>query len=675
MKEASDGRAGATPAARQTTATDRMVSGAIAGAVSRTVTAPIDRIRILYQVNPSREFSMRAAVKTAVKIYDSTGIPGLWRGNAAALVRVVPYSGILFCSFPSYETAVGRIDPDSKVLNRFLAGSLAGATATTLTYPLDLMRARMAAHWGPEPLYANSLVGIVKILETEGLFALFHGLRPTLLGIVPYSGVGFMTFETLKAQIIESKQLASDKEIPTAYRLAAGAVSGLLAQSLTYPLHVIRRRMQVRGADYAGMNLRQAAVHIWQKEGVNGLFKGISLTFAKGPVTVALGFTLNDLIKSQVTMLRRTPGEPDIVTVARQGIDPLGALVEKGKTPPAPEDEKPSASDSHEEPRKLHALEGLFCGAVAGCTAKTVIAPADRIKIMFQVGNEPYSFQAALQKGREVSHKTGVTGLWRGHGCTLMRVIPYSGTSYMTYDRYLAMLKSNFMKPGEEPNALVLFAAGSMAGVTATTLTYPLDLLRTRLATARLAGEKPTYPGVIRKIVSGEGYGGLFAGLRPTVSGIVPYAGLSFMTFETLKASIRQRNKLQRDRDIPTQLRLMAGGFAGLVAQSATYPLDIVRRRMQVGSLSSNLSLLGSFRQILKTEGWQALYRGLSMNWFKGPVSISISFTVNDTLKSALQDRNFLEEAVQWTKKQAGRAEAPDKEEEDAKDAQPAAKA
>lgn len=71
--------------------------------------------------------------------------------------------------------------------------------------------------------------------------------------------------------------------------------------------------------------------------------------------------------------------------------------------------------------------------------------------------------------------------------------------------------------------------------------------------------------------------------------------------------------------DIPLALRLLAGGIAGLVAQTATYPLDIVRRRMQVG-IPYN-SIRHAFQEILKHEGLrQGMYKGLVMNWFKGPV-------------------------------------------------------
>eukprot|EP00659_Diplonema_papillatum_P000695 gene696-1064_t len=604
-------------------AAERMLSGAIAGAVSRTVTAPLDRVRILYQVNPAREFTFRAAMKTARTIYGHTGAAGLWRGNGAALVRVIPYSGILFCSFPAYQTHCGTLT-DHQMTARFVAGALAGATATTVTYPLDLMRARMAAHWGPIPLYSGYAEGFFIIVQKEGFNALFHGLNPTLLGIVPYSGIGFMTFETLKSQFRDAQNLKSDADIPTVYRLAAGAVSGFLAQSTTYPLHVIRRRMQVGGAVHHKMSLREATATIWRAEGINGLFKGITLTYAKGPVSVALGFTLNDLINTQLRSIRELEGAAAVEEL-EEALEEV--FVEKKAAV--------RAARRDQDERPLSTLESLCAGGVAGCLAKTVISPADRVKIWYQVGTQQYTLGAAINTGRNIVNEQGFLALWRGNGATLMRVIPYSGTTYLTYDRYLGVLTKlasgdkieNFhdlshlatvRSEHESPKALHVFLAGSLAGATASTVTYPLDLMRARMAVQFGSGRPlPRYHEALVDLVRTEGPRNLFAGLRPTLMGIIPYSGLSFLTFETLKASIRKKFNLQRDRDIPTPLRLVAGGFAGLVAQSATYPLDIIRRRMQVRKLDATLSLYNAMKHVFESEGWRALYRGLSMNWIK----------------------------------------------------------
>eukprot|EP01062_Namystynia_karyoxenos_P019150 TRINITY_DN17177_c0_g2_i1.p1 TRINITY_DN17177_c0_g2~~TRINITY_DN17177_c0_g2_i1.p1 ORF type:complete len:691 (+),score=217.39 TRINITY_DN17177_c0_g2_i1:75-2075(+) len=630
---------------------EAMACGAFAGAIGRSCTAPLDRVRILYQVNEKRRFSMRAALRTANTIYTNTGMYGLWRGNGAALVRVAPYSGILFCTFPRAEAALRvaresmqlEATPQSDAALRFAAGSIAGTTATFCTYPLDLLRARMAAHWGPSPPYSGYASGLLHMVRTEGGISIWRGLTPTMIGIIPYSGIGFATFETLKQTMCQRQGLAP-RELPTSQRLLAGGLSALLAQTVTYPLHVIRRRMQVsrmqppvgsplstplgieatdelrfpQGAParvgpscpvhYREMSVSTAMRTIYHREGIHGLFKGLTLTWVKGPISVALGFTLNDLVKDRVRAWRHG-AVPDDQTTAVQ------------YTP---------------ETWQLNAHEQLVAGGLAGAIAKTVIAPADRIKILYQVNSQRiFTWGAAARSGLKIYTNEGLAGLWRGNGATMLRVVPYSAVTFMTYERYYGLLSALTPEERRQDGAVALrFLAGSAAGVTAVAVTYPLDLLRARMAAHwGLVPQRESYAGSLLRIYQSEGVAALYSGIWPTLVGIVPYAGLSFMTFETLKARIRARKQLSGDRDIPTPLRLAAGGFAGLIAQSCTYPLDILRRRMQVGTLR-NCSMATAFTAIYKVEGWRGLYKGLSMNWVKGPVAVSVSFTTNDTVKA-----------------------------------------
>lgn len=150
------------------------------------------------------------------------------------------------------------------------------------------------------------------------------------------------------------------------------------------------------------------------------------------------------------------------------------------------------------------------------------------------------------------------------------------------------------------------------------------------------------YHSAFRLIVKHESVYALWNGLTPTLLGIVPYAGLSFATFGTLKSKYKERYGLERDRDVPTTIRLAFGGVAGLFAQSATYPLDIARRRMQVGTAKHTPSIqyksvADALLRTYRTEGTAGLYKGLSMNWLKGPIAVSVSFVVNDAIKAHIR--------------------------------------
>ena len=179
-----------------------LLAGAAAGGVSKFCTAPIDRVKLMYQVSPDRVFSVSAAMSTAQRIVNTSGVMGLWRGNSIAVLRDVPYAAIIFSSYAMIEESIcGRLQHSPDVWSRSAAGGAAGAIATCLTYPLDVLRARFGAEWEGKPRYGSYYQGVREILRSEGAAALFAGLRPTLLGIMPYSALSFAAFETFKAAI------------------------------------------------------------------------------------------------------------------------------------------------------------------------------------------------------------------------------------------------------------------------------------------------------------------------------------------------------------------------------------------------------------------------------------------------------------------------------------------
>eukprot|EP00042_Codosiga_hollandica_P051353 m.628979 g.628979 ORF g.628979 m.628979 type:complete len:412 (+) comp58268_c2_seq1:1598-2833(+) len=278
-------------------------------------------------------------------------------------------------------------------------------------------------------------------------------------------------------------------------------------------------------------------------------------------------------------------------------------------------------------------LRSLLSGGLSGACAKTLIAPLDRTKIFFQVSHRKFSLSNALRLLRELHQTDGFRNLWRGNSATLIRIIPYAAIQFAVHDKTKRYILSQTNERHLQP--LPRFFAGAFAGATSSTLTYPLDLMRARLAVQ--TGENQVYRGLGHAIalsIRQEGFLSLFHGLLPTLLGIVPYAGTSFFTYESLKILIESYNVANdRPPDVRSLQRLVAGGFAGLVAQTATYPLDVVRRRMQTDGMLSRragFGVLGTVRQIWRTEGIRGFYKGVSLNWIKGPVSVAVSFTIYD---------------------------------------------
>uniref|UniRef100_T1JXF2 RING-type domain-containing protein n=1 Tax=Tetranychus urticae TaxID=32264 RepID=T1JXF2_TETUR len=178
-------------------------------------------------------------------------------------------------------------------------------------------------------------------------------------------------------------------------------------------------------------------------------------------------------------------------------------------------------------------VTSLIAGAVAGGLAKTIIAPLDRTKINFQIKNIPFSFYEAY-KFIVISYKeSGFTSLWRGNSATMARVLPYAAIQYSSHEQFKRLLSVE-TNEDKRKHPIRSYVAGSLAGVVSTSLTYPLDLARARMAVTHR--EKYNSLGaVFRKTIKREGPGAVYKGYLPTILGVIPYAGTSFFTYETLK--------------------------------------------------------------------------------------------------------------------------------------------
>ncbi|XP_037943721.1 mitochondrial coenzyme A transporter SLC25A42 [Teleopsis dalmanni] len=284
-------------------------------------------------------------------------------------------------------------------------------------------------------------------------------------------------------------------------------------------------------------------------------------------------------------------------------------------------------------------LISLLAGAAAGAIAKTTIAPLDRTKINFQISKDvPYSFRAALDFLKQTYAKEGLLALWRGNSATMARIVPYAAIQFSSHEQWRKILMVD--KDGTDTKGR-RFVAGSLAGITSQSLTYPLDLARARMAvTDKYTGYR-TLRQVFVKIWIEEGPRTLYRGYWATILGVIPYAGTSFFTYETLK---REYYEITGNSKPNTLSSLAFGAAAGAAGQTASYPLDIVRRRMQTMRVNRNgnnnyPTIYSTLKKIYREEGIKSgFYKGLSMNWIKGPIAVGISFSTYDLIKELLRE-------------------------------------
>ena len=282
------------------------VAGGVAGMCAKTSTAPLDRLKILLQAQ-KRHYRGYGVPSGLAAIVRNEGFLALYKGNGAMMVRIFPYAAIQFTSFERYkrmmESLFGR-----RHIGKLVAGSLAGVTAVTFTYPLDVARARFAFQVD-EGKYVSILQTLRTIKTTEGgLKGIYRGFVPTVLGIIPYGGVAFYSYERLKGFLLESFPQYTTKRtsdgfpapsVPTT--LACGAIAGALAQTVSYPLDVSRRRMQLAGMTSTmaeNKTVFHSLVHTYRTSGIcKGLFRGLSINYWRASPQVAVSFSVYELMK------------------------------------------------------------------------------------------------------------------------------------------------------------------------------------------------------------------------------------------------------------------------------------------------------------------------------------------------------------------------------------------
>jgi len=277
------------------------VAGGIAGAIAKSTIAPLDRTKIHFQIS-DRSYSFKRAVTFLFKSAQQDGLRSLWRGNSATVARIVPYAGVQFASHEWWKEVIGAQTQTSTPGKRYIAGCLAGSSAVTLTYPLDLARARMAV--SNRCQYRSIFSVFRKVAVEEGVRSLYRGFLPTMVGIIPYAGTSFFVYETLKKNHYADPDRVGD---PAPFRrVLFGACAGLTGQAVTYPLDIVRRRMQTaplkdRTVEYR--SIWSTVVFLYRMEGRRGFYKGLSMNFIKGPIATGISFSTNDVIKTKLRAL------------------------------------------------------------------------------------------------------------------------------------------------------------------------------------------------------------------------------------------------------------------------------------------------------------------------------------------------------------------------------------
>ncbi|XP_021817766.1 adenine nucleotide transporter BT1, chloroplastic/mitochondrial-like [Prunus avium] len=275
-------------------------------------------------------------------------------------------------------------------------------------------------------------------------------------------------------------------------------------------------------------------------------------------------------------------------------------------------------------------LRRLFSGAIAGVVSRTAVAPLETIRTHLMAGSCGHSSSQVFQSIMETD---GWQGLFRGTLVNVIRVAPNKAIELFAYDT----VNKHLTRPGEELKIPIPASsiAGAVAGFSSTLCTYPLELLKTRLTVQR--GVYHNFFHAFSKIVQEEGPAGLYRGLTPSLIGVIPYAATNYFAYDALSKAYKKASKKEEIGNITT---LLIGSAAAAISSSATFPLEVARKKMQVGALNGRQykHILHALSSILESEGIAGLYRGLGPSYMKLVPAAGISFMCYEACKRILTE-------------------------------------
>ncbi|KZO93762.1 mitochondrial carrier [Calocera viscosa TUFC12733] len=297
------------------TALKFLLAGGIAGAVSRTCTAPFDRLKIYLitrapdavgsLANTAPTHGAKVIMNAVRGIYQESGAVGFWIGNGLNVVKIFPESAIKFLSYESSKRFFARYwdhvedSRDISGTSRFMAGGIGGITSQLAIYPIETVKTQLQSTAGGQ--IRTMLIPTMQRMWVDGRYrAYYRGLTAGLIGVFPYSAIDMSTFEALKLAYIKY----SGKEEPGVLALLAfGSVSGSVGATSVYPINLVRTRLQASGSSghpqkYTGV--WDVAQKTYAQEGWRGFYRGLAPTLAKVIPAVSISYVVYEHTKRRL---------------------------------------------------------------------------------------------------------------------------------------------------------------------------------------------------------------------------------------------------------------------------------------------------------------------------------------------------------------------------------------
>ena len=261
------------------------IQGGVAGVVSRTITSPFERLKILQQNYPS--LYNRGVYVSFSQIYRTNGLIGLYRGNLTNCVRIFPQNAIQYSIFKLSKNNLQRYITNQHIIH-FISGSIGGVVSYSAIYPLETVRSKLSVQ---KDEYRGIYDCLSKTTKKYGIFSLYKGIGISALGFIPFQGSNFLTYFYLKKYNTENNIIKS---------MLFGSISGFVSVSLTYPFDTIKRRLQLSG-EYGNpmyKNTLDCCTYIMKHNGLRGFYRGLFSCYLKIIPANGIYFMIIDLLKT-----------------------------------------------------------------------------------------------------------------------------------------------------------------------------------------------------------------------------------------------------------------------------------------------------------------------------------------------------------------------------------------
>jgi solute carrier family 25 (adenine nucleotide translocator) protein 4/5/6/31 len=276
------------------------LAGSISGAVSKTAMAPVERVKLLMQLQGSVQgMSGKSAFGVASHVYKTEGLLAFWRGNWANVLRTAGQAGLNFSFMDFFKSIASSGTVESVMIQRrnttdenvkrrrqlvvsFVSGGLAGATSTTILYPTEFLRTRLAMDQGSSIQmreFRSMSDVIVKTVRADGVFGVSQGYGIALWGSILYRLLYLGGYDGLKTEYLHFKE-GSGSTISLGERFLIAQSVALLAGTICYPIDSVRRRLMMQAGKPLDERLYNGSIHcfreVWLKEGLRGFYLGLT---------------------------------------------------------------------------------------------------------------------------------------------------------------------------------------------------------------------------------------------------------------------------------------------------------------------------------------------------------------------------------------------------------------